>query len=102
MTSFPCAPHELESWLVKVSQGEYGGSFRTVGNVKVFSEWDTEDCSFSAYTLAPAPCFIEFAGRSEDLWINVLCEKDMKDTLDEQLAHDVAQRLRLGLPAHPE
>ena len=61
--------------------------------------------NFLASSLLPvgvAPCFIEFAGRSEDLWINVLCEKDMEDTLAEQLANDVAQRLRLGLPAHPE
>ena len=73
-----------------------------IGNVKVFSEWDTEDVGFSAYTLAAAPCSIEFESRDDDLWINVMCEKDMEDTLAEQVAEDLAERLRLGPPADPE
>lgn len=79
------------------------GSFRTVGNVKVFSEWDTEDTAFSAYSLAPAPCFLAAPHRRRgDLRINVMCEKEMEEVLAEQVADDLAQRLRLGLPADPE
>ena len=84
---------------MQVSEGEHGGQFHICNGNRIFSEWDTEDIAFSAYTLGAQPCIIEYQddGYERDIEVTAITEKRAADMEAAQAAKDLQQRLRFGL-----
>lgn len=56
--SFPCAPGEIDAFVEKIAEGEYGGSVSTTARGhKVFVEMDQEDDTLGAYAITTDPSF---------------------------------------------